>query len=69
MASSMDVGESTGHAVLALVEAFSHLKMVVTDLPVNVDNGRKILDSSPKNASLAARITFPRYDFMEEQLV
>jgi 6-hydroxytryprostatin B O-methyltransferase len=65
----VDVGGSTGDAAIALVEAFPHLKLVVQDLPANVDNGRKMLDSSPKKASLAARITFQGHDFMEKQPV
>ncbi|KAJ8106918.1 hypothetical protein OPT61_g9221 [Boeremia exigua] len=64
----VDVGGSTGDAAIALADAFPHLKLVVQDLPANVDNGRKALDASPK-ASLAARITFQAHDFMEKQPV
>lgn len=62
----VDVGGSTGDAAIALAEAFPHLKLVVQDLPANVDNGRKMLDSSPK-ASLAEHITFQAHDFMQRQ--
>lgn len=65
----VDVGGSTGDAAIALAEAFPHLKLVVQDLPANVENGRKMLDSSPKKSSLAARITFQGHDFMKKQPV
>ena len=64
----VDVGGSVGGAAIALVEAFPHLKLVVQDLPANVDNGRKALESSP-NASLTERITFQGHDFMTPQPV
>ncbi|RYP64159.1 hypothetical protein DL771_008895 [Monosporascus sp. 5C6A] len=54
----VDIGGSTGNAVIAITEAFPHFKLVVQDLPANADNRRKMLDSSPDKASLAARITF-----------
>lgn len=38
-------------------------------LPANVDNERKMLDSSPKKASLAACIIFQGHDLMEKQPV
>lgn len=65
----VDVGGSAGDAAIALVEAFPHLKLVVQDLPANVENGWKMLDASPEKASLAARITFQAHDFMEKQPV
>ena len=64
----VDVGGSTGDAAIALAEAFPHLKLVVQDLPANVENGRKMMDSPPM-ASLAKRLIFQAHDFMEKQPV
>jgi 6-hydroxytryprostatin B O-methyltransferase len=64
----VDVGGSVGDAAIAIAEAFPHLKLVVQDLPRNTDNGRKMLESSPKKA-LAERVTFQGHDFMEKQPV
>lgn len=61
----VNVGGSTGNAAIALVEAFPYLKLVVKDLPANVDNGRKMLDFSPKKTSPIARITFQGHNFIE----
>ena len=61
----VDVGGSTGGAVISLAEAFPHLKFVVQDMPANAENGRKMLGDSP----LAARITFQGHDFTTPQPV
>ncbi|KAL4788898.1 O-methyltransferase-domain-containing protein [Aspergillus venezuelensis] len=66
----VDVGGSTGHASIAIAEAFPGLRFVVQDLPANVDAGREALAKAgegERQMDLAARTTFLTHDFFQNQ--
>ena len=58
----VDVGESRGHASIAIAEIAPELKFVVQDLPKIVSEGREAL---PEN--MKGRISFLAHDFFTPQ--
>ncbi|KAH8714850.1 S-adenosyl-L-methionine-dependent methyltransferase [Phaeosphaeriaceae sp. PMI808] len=56
----VDIGGSTGDAAIALVEAFPHLKLVVQDLPANVDNLVDAMKNRPSSKLLIMDTVLPK---------
>ncbi|KAL2020277.1 hypothetical protein VTK56DRAFT_8601 [Thermocarpiscus australiensis] len=65
----VDVGGSTGGAAAALAEAFPHLRVVVQDLPANVESGRKMVAEGSWPPGVAERVSFQEHDFLKPQPV
>lgn len=65
----VDVGGSTGHASIALAQAFPHLNFVVEDLPETIANSKKAFESHPAKAEVGSRLQFQEHDFFKPQPV
>lgn len=62
------VGGSTGASAIALAEAFPQLRLLVQDLPANVESGqRETAKTLPE--SIARRLSFQSHDFTQPQPV
>ena len=64
---SSQVGGSTGHASIALAQAFPKLRFTVQDLPETIADARTRLAESSISADIAERITFKEHDFFKPQ--
>ncbi|KAL4758758.1 O-methyltransferase [Aspergillus foveolatus] len=65
----VDMGGSTGHASIALAEAFPYLTFIVQDLPeVTVDNAQHFQERK-LDKSVSSRIKFQEHSFFDPQPV
>ncbi|KAF8860485.1 S-adenosyl-L-methionine-dependent methyltransferase [Acephala macrosclerotiorum] len=62
-ATVVDVGGSSGHASIALANAYPQLKFIVQDLPETISN------APPLSEALSCRITFMNHSFFEPQVI
>ncbi|KAF4548433.1 O-methyltransferase domain-containing protein 9 [Elsinoe fawcettii] len=65
----VDVGGSTGHASIALAQAYPHLKFIVEDLPETIANSRKAWETNPAKAEIGDRLVYKEHNFFEPQPV
>jgi 6-hydroxytryprostatin B O-methyltransferase len=63
------MGGSTGHASIALAEAFPDLKFIVQDLPDVITDSAKQFDGRKLPQPLASRIQFGEHSFFSPQPV
>ncbi|TKX25775.1 O-methyltransferase-like protein 7 [Elsinoe australis] len=68
-ATVVDVGGSTGHASIALAQAYPHLNFIVEDLPETIANSKKAFESHPAKAEVGSRLRFQEHDFFKPQPV
>lgn len=60
----VDLGGGNGHISIAVAKAFLHLRVVVEDLPSNVEPARATISSD-----LQSRVSFLEQDFFQPRLV